>query len=247
MSTQLAELEAQLVDVEALLEASPEDESLLQLKSDLLELVAMTQTEGEDGQDDNGDDDNDDDNKAEAEPAQETTIAGIPAESETAVVADENDRNEQEEEEDEEETAAATTKTTIETNENDERPTMDTTETTHAMPFSTDAAKPSLTKKKKLKKVKDFEIPTHLQAVEGDSEAERNKKRRAVKRLKNEWRAKKKEFESEKKQQSWQNFNKKKKRKDKSIFATAEGAKGKVGVVSGGSMTEFGARKRHKF
>jgi hypothetical protein len=94
------------------------------------------------------------------------------------------------------------------------------------------------TKKKKLK-VKEFEIPEHLKPKPDDTEAETNKKRRAVKKLKNKWREHKKEVESTKKQQSWQSFQDKKKRSNKSsIFATQEeGSK---------SMTEFGARKRHK-
>lgn len=99
---------------------------------------------------------------------------------------------------------------------------------------TTAAALPA--KKKKLK-LKDFEIPEHLRPKEGDTEAETNRKKRAVKQLKKQWNSKKKDVEATKKQQSWQSFQKKKKRKDKeSIFATQDGK----------SMTEFGERKRHK-
>jgi hypothetical protein len=92
---------------------------------------------------------------------------------------------------------------------------------------------------KKLKKVKDFEVPEHLKPLETDSEQEKNKKYRAVKALKNKWRERRKEVESAKKQQSWQSFQTKKKRKlpADSIFATHDGSR---------SMTEFGQRKRHK-
>lgn len=110
--------------------------------------------------------------------------------------------------------------------------------------------------KKKTKKIKDFEVPSHLIPNDGDSEAERNKKRRAIKALKSKWREKKKEIESDKKQQSWQSFQKKTKiDKGRSMFATYDGngdatvAATKVGVVSatsGRQMTEFGERKRHK-
>jgi survival-of-motor-neuron-related-splicing factor 30 len=100
--------------------------------------------------------------------------------------------------------------------------------------------------KRKLQNVKDFEVPAHLVPLETDTEAEKNKKRRAIKTLKSKWREKKKEFESSKKQQTWQNFQQKKKRKDKSIFATQDGDHAKTGVISGGSMTEFGPRKRYK-
>lgn len=116
-----------------------------------------------------------------------------------------------------------------------------TKETTTA---AASAAAPS-TKRKKLK---DFEIPQHLQPKPDDTEADTNKKKRAVKKLKNKWREQKKEVESFQKQQSWQSFQSKTKRKTNktSIFATSEGAHSKVGVISTSSMTEFGARKRHK-
>jgi len=115
--------------------------------------------------------------------------------------------------------------------------------TTTATETADAAAAPPI--KKKLK-VKDFEIPEHLKPKEGDTEAETNKKRRAVKKLKNKWREKKKEVESTQKQHSWQSFQSKKKRKDKSIFATQDGSNARVGVISANSMTEFGERKRHK-
>jgi survival-of-motor-neuron-related-splicing factor 30 len=41
---QLAEYESQLADIEQLLQASPQDESLLALKKDLMELVTLTRT-----------------------------------------------------------------------------------------------------------------------------------------------------------------------------------------------------------
>jgi len=116
---------------------------------------------------------------------------------------------------------------------------------TDATTTPTESAAAAAPPKKKLK-IKDFEIPEHLKPKEGDTEAETNKKRRAVKKLKNKWREKKKEVESTQKQQSWQSFQSKKKRKDKSIFATQEGSNARVGVISANSMTEFGERKRHK-
>ena len=93
--------------------------------------------------------------------------------------------------------------------------------------------------KKKLKKVKDFEVPEHLKPLDTDTEQEKNKKQRALKALKNKWRERKKEVESARKQQSWQSFQTRtwKKRKADSIFTTQDGSR---------SMTEFGERKRHK-
>lgn len=80
-----------------------------------------------------------------------------------------------------------------------------------------------------------------------DTDAEKNRKHRALKALKSKWRAKKKEAESEKKQKSWQSFQKKRKIKDKSMFSTSDGD-APVGVVSVGGrlMTEGKERKRHK-
>jgi hypothetical protein len=97
----------------------------------------------------------------------------------------------------------------------------------------------AVAEKKKLKMVKDFDVPEHLKPLETDSEKEKNKKYRALKTLKNKWRERKKEVESAKKQQSWQSFQTKKKRQfpADSIFATQDVSR---------SMTEFGQRKRHK-
>lgn len=111
-----------------------------------------------------------------------------------------------------------------------------------------DGKKPS---SKKRDKVKDFALPAHLVPNEADSEAERNRKRRAAKALKNKWRQHKKEVESTNKQKSWQSFQKKSamRRGDNdggSIFATKDGASDRVGVVSKKQLTEFGSRKRHK-
>jgi survival-of-motor-neuron-related-splicing factor 30 len=131
----------------------------------------------------------------------------------------------------------------------DDNDTTTTTETATAAPDEQqqDAAAAAATKKKK-RKIKEFEVPEHLQTRETDTEKEKIRKRRAIKSLKSKWREKQKETESANKQASWQSFQSKKsnKRKDKSIFATQDGVDARVGVVSAKSMTEFGERKRHK-
>ncbi|VEU36330.1 unnamed protein product [Pseudo-nitzschia multistriata] len=99
---------------------------------------------------------------------------------------------------------------------------------------------------KKPKKVRDFVLPDHLVPNDTDTEAERNKKRRAAKSLKNKWRLQKKEIESNNRQKSWQSFQKKGHVSTGSIFATKEGINDRVGVVSKKKLTDFGARKRHK-
>jgi survival-of-motor-neuron-related-splicing factor 30 len=95
--------------------------------------------------------------------------------------------------------------------------------------------------RKKLKKVKEFEIPAHLQILDTDTEKEKNKKKRTLKSLRSKHREKQREYESTKKQRSWQSFNKKASKKSgtSSIFATREGVHSKVGVVSAiGGITE---------
>ncbi len=107
--------------------------------------------------------------------------------------------------------------------------------------------KPHKAKKSKKKKVKDFVLPDHLIPNDEDTDAQRNKKRRAAKALKNKWRLQKKEIESNNRQASWQSFQKKSSSSSSSsIFATKDGLNDRVGVVSKKQLTEFGARKRHK-
>lgn len=208
----LEEYEAQLAEVEELLEASPEEdhESLLKLKTDVLELIALTKADvADDGREEGQQEQNPSDGYTDTSPSppvKEETEESAQTDSAAATISEEK--------------APAVA-----------------------------AKKPSSTSSGgKLKKVKDFEVPTHLQPHETDTEGERNKKRRAVKTMKSKWREKKKNYESDKKQQSWQNFNtkSKKRKKEKSIFATQDGTNSKVGVVSGGSLSEIQHRKRHK-
>jgi hypothetical protein len=101
--------------------------------------------------------------------------------------------------------------------------------------------------KKKQKKVsEEFEVPQRLIVLDTDTEAEATRKRRAIKAIKSKWRERKKEAETEMKQQSWQTFQKKKKTTS-SMFGTLEGDnESKVGVAtSGRHLTHTGERKRH--
>ena len=99
--------------------------------------------------------------------------------------------------------------------------------------------------------MKDFVVPPHLMINETDSEADKKKKRRALKALKSQHREKRKEVEHEQKQKSWQSFQKKTSNNTGttgagSIFATQESVNDRVGVISRKTKTEFGERKRHK-
>eukprot|EP00816_Leptocylindrus_hargravesii_P008130 CAMPEP_0196805240 /NCGR_PEP_ID=MMETSP1362-20130617/5006_1 /TAXON_ID=163516 /ORGANISM="Leptocylindrus danicus, Strain CCMP1856" /LENGTH=211 /DNA_ID=CAMNT_0042178049 /DNA_START=66 /DNA_END=701 /DNA_ORIENTATION=- len=115
-------------------------------------------------------------------------------------------------------------------------------------------AEPDATKSKKKSKVqkdkssRTFVVPDNLIILESDSAAEKARKKRTVKSLKGKFREKRKEHESNKKQQSWQDFQKKKKKgtKEGSIWATNDHIDGKVGVVGKRTMSEYGDRKRYK-
>jgi hypothetical protein len=193
-SDQLREYESQLRDVVELLRATPEDSSLLSLKSDLEELIAITPPvaypQANDGVD-------------ERNSVQDTyDKQTFPAAATTAIPDEE------------------------------------------AALFR-DVLEPP---KKKPKKAvsRDFEVPQHLVILDTDKEAEALKKKRAVKALKNKWRERKKEEETDKKQKSWRSFQKKNKTTS-TMFSTVEGDNDtKVGVASTGrQLTQTGERKRH--
>jgi len=194
-----------LDDVEALLEDSPQDESFLKLKDDLLELIALTK--------------------------QETEGSGGPSSlssSQIATSAQDHNHN------------------TVKDQSNTE------TEPASAAPTP---ALLKLDKKTEKKLKKPFEIPENLLPLESDTEAQRNKKKRAVKKLKSQYRAVKKDYESTKKQSAWLDFSKKKRKKGEgdSIFKTDDDG-GKVGVVTASASTSVSVpdpasskRQRHTF
>lgn len=189
-SDQLEEYQRQLAEVDDLLKASPGEESLLSLKSDLLELISIAKQASFSSQDN------------------EDTQRLFPA-------VDEKKGFEP----------------------------FSTSEGANALP-DTSVEPPT----KKARKQKDFEVPVHLVPLESDSEAEKNRKRRAIKALKSKFREEKKTVDIDKKKNSWQSFQKKTKGKikEKSIFSTSDGD-GKVGVSSSGRhMTSFEDRKRFK-
>mmetsp|Transcript_6893 Transcript_6893/g.10354 ORF Transcript_6893/g.10354 Transcript_6893/m.10354 type:complete len:217 (-) Transcript_6893:217-867(-) len=185
------EYEAQLGDVEALLEDSPEDESFIKLKEDLLELIALTKQEETEGS------------------GEATTSLHDPSSSSSSLVA-----------------------TSAQDHDTAKEKSIIETETEPASAAPTPAVL-KLDKKTEKKLKKPFEIPENLLPLESDTEAQRNKKKRAVKKLKSQYRAVKKDYESTKKQSAWLDFSKKKRKKVKgdSIFKTDDDG-GKVGVVT---------------
>ena len=225
---QIAEYESQLEGIEQLLAASPDDESLLTLKRDLLELLELSKA----GNTATG---------AAVAPGAEATSPNA-----ATVIQEELELppppplegnnnnpyiNELSAESAVEAGVAAAANASVD----------------ETSPAAASAANNNNPKKKKKQKIKEFVVPPHLMVQEQDSEAERNRKRRALKALKSKHRQKKKEIESDNKQKSWQSFQKKTKRKgDDSIFATQESVNDRVGVISKKTMTEFDSRKRHK-
>ena len=202
-SDQLREYRSQLADIEELLADDATDESLLKLKTDLVELIALTEEE-----------------------------TGDPATEERSVDVDE--------------TLAIGIDERLPVSEAERTIVSNADATTTPAPGSESvSAANDEPARKKLKKLKDFEIPAHLQILETDTEKEIIRKKRTLKSLKSKHREKQREYESSKKQQSWQSFNKKANKKSSgSIFATHDGVHSKVGVVSAAStMTESEERK----
>jgi survival of motor neuron-related-splicing factor 30 len=257
---QLAEYESQLDDVQLLLEATPEDDSLLSLKKDLEELVGLTRSSLLEQQ----------------EQQQEQTT--------TVLLAGSTFSNEHDEEDETGEKQVAQGFVSLDANQIDASfpaNTTATTATTHGVvkPATTITTKKSSSTKKDKSLLEDaeaaFEVPTHLIVLETDTEVERNKKRRTVKALKSKWREKKKDAESRLKQKSWQSFQKKTSKSNNhskresselesstggaaassisnttssSIFSTQPGSvHDRVGVISKKQMTNFDTRKRHKY
>ena len=248
---QVEEYQNQLRDVEELLQLTPDDESLLLLKADLDELIRITLGHEEDSiqEQQHSIEKNDPSDEVgalrkrsnEAISTTTTTISFTDIISEAAIAADETNRG------------MIPPNDALHSDQMDHDNKKEKDET-H---MKQKKAKGGNNKTTTTSTLKEFEVPNHLIPVEGESEAERNKKRRAIKALKNKYREKKKEMESTMKQQSWQNFQKKTKKSGGSgdsttIFSTATSSTtnmGKVGVVtvSGGRhITEYGERKRHK-
>lgn len=224
VAEQIQEYESQLADVESLLAGSPEDSSLLSLKSDLMELLNLTRS-------------------AAPALAPDSSGKGMPGQS-TGNVFDrameaalgQSVGREEHEIVSEAPLAVASFADTVQEAAD------------AAVPRTVNTFEEGDVSKKKIKAVKaEFEVPKHLIALDTDTTAERNKKQRALKALKSKWRESKKDMESTNKQKSWQSFQKKKKITSTSMFKTGDDSA--VGVVSASGkrqLTDYGERKRHK-
>jgi len=232
LQQQLIEYESQLADIEEMLALDPSDESVLKLKSDLEELISLTKS----GVTAAGAETTE---VSEEQVVNENVLSNTnsPISNNSSSLALENSiefvLSKQ---------STASTVDSVEGNANEE------------ISSTSQSQKGTSNNKDKAKKTKvasEFTAPSHLIPLASDTDAEKNKKRRTLKALKSKWRERVKEISSEKKQKSWNDFNKKKRKKsstkDESIFRTTEGVSARVGVIgSGKAMTGYGDRKRFK-
>jgi len=96
-------------------------------------------------------------------------------------------------------------------------------------------------------------IPESLKYKSSDSEAQKLKKRKQIKRLKTTHRTKKREEEGNQRQKNWLSFVKGHRKKQKvkpkdSIFASPDEVDGRVGVVNSGKpLTKYQEPAKHLF
>mmetsp|Transcript_17245 Transcript_17245/g.35523 ORF Transcript_17245/g.35523 Transcript_17245/m.35523 type:complete len:218 (+) Transcript_17245:78-731(+) len=215
MSDDIADTRAELADVLALLADSPDDEDLLQLKSDLEELIALHEGEGEDDEDANEAPSNDIDERDADDDIIGRTFSGAAG-----------------------------------VNGGEERDYDDggsaAYEGVPPSPLSTEeklASKPKKTKPS-ITSSSEFKIPENLKLQSTDTEEEKLKKRKKVKRLKQKFNSAKGEAVSTEKAASWKSFVKggKKSKKRKGVGKDSQ-FKTKDDGEAGGSEQ----RERKKF
>ena len=246
----MSDAQSQLAEVDALIAASPDEPSLLQLREDLLQLIALE----------------------EQEKSNNEAVAAAPTKQQQQILAQQDtESSEQQHSSSEFYTAQSTFTDNIGTTSNSlaEAPDLgsfqpvvkstpaiapqanlksaednDDNNKASASTTASSAAQQTEKKKKKKKKSEDassstatFELPNHLIPLDSDTDAQRQKKQRAAKSLKSKFRAKQKEKEQAKRANDWKSFasktSKKKKVGGKSIFSTEEGVNAKVGVMRG--------------
>jgi len=261
----MSDAQSQLAEVDDLIAASPGDPSLLQLREDLLQLIALEELE----------------TAAFAEQNSE-----LPSEQQIAGEQRSLDQHEEESGKQNSSTVYTAQSTFTDkiatTNSLAEAPDLGSFQPINKFATRIDsqanlksgeddedngqssagaAVTQANEKKKKKKKKKSeellsstFELPNHLIPLDSDTPAQKQKKQRAAKALKSKFRSQQKEIEHAKRANDWKSFSSKtstkKKVSGKSIFSTEEGVNAKVGVISGGSgrtMTGFSEQDKHKF
>jgi survival-of-motor-neuron-related-splicing factor 30 len=220
----LSEYQSQLNDIELLLAESPDDESLLKLKSDLIELIQLT--------------------NEQLVPSTSTSNL----ESISNIQSEKNEKGEEGHGHENEGILGSNslcdtsihTSSVITSASASASASHNSKEGKDIESSSSSTTTTTLKKSKKKILSRPFEIPTHLLPLDSDTDAERKRKKRSIKALKSQYKSTVKEVESEVKQQSWQDFNKKsKKRKGvkglngESIFKTEDGVGARTGVITG--------------
>jgi len=259
----MSDTQSQLAEVDALIAASPNEPSLLQLREDLLQLIALEEQEKSSGAEEQfselqhhdpqpmGEqhsldhphvDDSNEQQSSENYTAQSTFTDNVGATNSLAEAPDLGSFQPVAKSSHKSASSAIVSQANLKTGEDSEQ--NDNLAAVAAAPAA--AAQPTETKKKKKKKKSEesspsttFELPNHLIPLDSDTDAQRQKKQRAAKSLKSKFRAKQKEKEQAKRANDWKSFasktsKKKKKVGGKSIFSTEEGVNAKVGVMRGG-------------
>lgn len=254
----MSDAKSQLAEVDALIAASPDEPSLLQLREDLLQLIALEEQEksnigaaeqhseqqqpiGEPQTLAQHDEESSEQQRSSSEfyTAQSTFTDNIGATSNSLAEAPDLGSFQPVVK------STAIAPANLKSAEDDNDINKPAAATTSATSVAAAAAQATEKKKKKKKKSEDtssssttFELPNHLIPLDSDTDAQRQKKQRAAKSLKSKFRAKQKEKEQTKRANDWKSFASKTSKKKKvggkkSIFSTEEGVDAKVGVMRG--------------
>ncbi|KAK1745574.1 hypothetical protein QTG54_003498 [Skeletonema marinoi] len=247
----MSDAQSQLAEVDALIAASPEEPSLLQLREDLLQLIALEEQELQHDQQQIGEqhsldhqhvEDSNEQQSSENYTAQSTFTDNVGTSNSLAEAPDLGSFQPVAKSSHKYASSAIVSQANLKSGDDNEH---DEISTAVASSAPAAAAQPTEKKKKKKKKSEEsspsttFELPNHLIPLDSDTDAQRQKKHRAAKSLKSKFRAKQKEKEQAKRANDWKSFasktsKKKKKVGGKSIFSTEEGVNAKVGVMRGG-------------
>ena len=251
----MSDTQSQLAEVDALIAASPDEPSLLQLREDLLQLIALEEQEKSSGAaaaeselqqlhslDHPHVEESNEQQSSENYTAQSTFTDNVGATNSLAEAPDLGSFQPVAKSTHKSATSAIVSQANLKSGEDNEHDEISTA----VAAATAAAAQPAEKKKKKKKKSEEsspsttFELPNHLIPLDSDTDAQRQKKQRAAKSLKSKFRAKQKEKEQAKRANDWKSFaskTSKKKKKvigGKSIFSTEEGVNAKVGVMRGG-------------
>mmetsp|Transcript_13684 Transcript_13684/g.20506 ORF Transcript_13684/g.20506 Transcript_13684/m.20506 type:complete len:250 (-) Transcript_13684:208-957(-) len=248
----MSDAQSQLAEVDALIAASPDEPSLLQLRDDLLQLIALEEQELQHDPQPMGElhsldhqhvDDSSEQQSSENYTAQSTFTDSVGTSNSLAEAPDLGSFQPVAKSSHKSASSAIVSQANLKSGDDNEH---DEISTAVASSAPAAAAAQSTEKRKKKKKKSEesspsttFELPNHLIPLDSDTDAQRQKKHRAAKSLKSKFRAKQKEKEQAKRANDWKSFasktsKKKKKVGGKSIFSTEEGVNAKVGVMRGG-------------